>query len=135
MTDQATCVNSQTSNLGVRLSDVAMQGLHLMNRPQMNCNARHMQRVAKTCHIVVVCRYALQWHQLRVACAQVLCVAWGNGLRSTISPGIANTFFINLQTSDTEQSNYDEVYDGDMVSYIVQPPAPSVPSSGPSASN
>ena len=95
----------------------------------------------KTCHIVIVCRSALHcndWHYLRVACAQVLCVAWGNGLRSTIYTGTTNNpFFVNLQTSETEKSNYDEVYDGDMVSYIVQPPLPlpGGPSSGPSASN
>ena len=110
-----------------------MHGLLLMNRHQMNCIAWQTRRIAGTCHIVIVCRSALQWHMLRVACTQVLCVAWGNGLRSTISPGTANTFFINLQTSETEQSNYGDVYDGDMVSYIVQPP--SVPSFGPSASN
>ena len=137
MAAQAECVNSQTSTLGVRLNDVVMQEMLLRKRNHMDCNAWRMQHIAKTCQILIVCHFALHWHYLKVACAQVLCVAWGNGLRSTIYTGTTNPFFVNLQTSETEKSNYDEVYDGDMVSYIVQPPLPlpGGPSLGPSASN
>ena len=59
MTNQAECVYSQTSNLGVRLNDLVMQELLLLRRHRMDCLAWRMQRIAETCHIVIVCRSAL----------------------------------------------------------------------------